>query len=145
MAYTGGYYTGYHKAYPQNLTKLLEREFGEEHVSYAFHLKHKMCEREPNNAFKNDQCPKNPNCFLSLGEEEREKKKEEDLLVKRLGPNPNTLLKGETDRFVGLKVRSLPRREGGLILFLSFFLSFFADSTIFVALCFSRIWVQLAT
>jgi len=101
MAYYGG---TYQKPYPQRLTRLLTREVGEGHVNYAYRLRNPLCEREGNNPLKNEQCPKNPNCFLSLGEEERGKQKEEELLLKRLGLNPNTILKSETDQFVGLKV-----------------------------------------
>eukprot|EP01087_Luapelamoeba_hula_P023269 TRINITY_DN851_c2_g1_i2.p1 TRINITY_DN851_c2_g1~~TRINITY_DN851_c2_g1_i2.p1 ORF type:complete len:1086 (-),score=209.31 TRINITY_DN851_c2_g1_i2:28-3285(-) len=85
----------------QELEKLITLPFTEKHVCFLYHMKNTTCEREKNG--RHEHCKKNPNCFLSMGEEEREKQQSQDLVLKRMGPNPSVNLRGETDRFTGLK------------------------------------------
>lgn len=99
--------TYYHGTKPvdEKLEKLLKKEIalGEEHLWYLNRCHLKGCEKD-RYARADHCCPKNPNCLLGLGDEDREKLSNDDIALRRLGPNPSSLMRTETDRFIGLKV-----------------------------------------
>ncbi|KAL6071842.1 Ubiquitin carboxyl-terminal hydrolase 7 [Balamuthia mandrillaris] len=97
-------------SYDAQLERLLqESTITQEHVNYLYHIKREQCKRGDRNSRahavtfgKEKHCIDNPNCFIALGELERIKADEEAVLVKRIGSNPQELLR-EGERFVGLK------------------------------------------